>query len=174
VPALSNFIQDEIGRRDWSIPEWAPRANLSVSNAYLIVRDHKDNVRQDTFEHIAASFSMTPAELMVAIGKGAVADSPRRVIVHATLRDVPDEQLDTVDRMLRSIAVEPAQRRSSGRTDRAAIRQKANSRQMQPKRHEGDNSGSDGMLPRTYQPVGILHRILRSLDPRPLVFAPAS
>jgi transcriptional regulator with XRE-family HTH domain len=64
---LANYLRDELARRGWSIEEFAKKAGLSLSNAYLIVRDGKDNVRRETFAGIAAALSMTPTELYAAI-----------------------------------------------------------------------------------------------------------
>lgn len=110
MPALQQYLNAEIDRRGWSVREFARRAKISLSNAYLIVRDGEDNVRRDTFENIASALFMSPAELAVAIGKGAATDDPKRVLIHAALRQVPDDQLETVELMIRGLAIQPAQR----------------------------------------------------------------
>ncbi len=102
VPALQRYLKAEIERRGWSMEQFADRAQLSLSNAYLIVRDGKDNVRQNTFDSIAAALGMTPAELASAIGKGAPEEHPQRITILALLRDVPDDDLSTVDRIVRT------------------------------------------------------------------------
>lgn len=66
MAALQNYLKDEIDRRGWSIEEFAKRSGISLSNAYLIVRDGKDNVRQDTLASIAGAFNMSSAELLWA------------------------------------------------------------------------------------------------------------
>lgn len=96
----------------------AKRSKMSLSKAYAIVNGD-DNVEFETFENIATAFSMSPAELAVAIGKGTASDDPKRVPIHAALREVPDEQLATVELMIRGLAIQPTQR-AKGRTDRAA------------------------------------------------------
>lgn len=106
MPALSNFLNDELHRRGWSIPDFVEQAakygpGMSTSNAYLIIRDGKDNVRQDTLDLIAATLSMSPADLMVSIGKGSPSDDD--LLAHA-------EQMKTVlrgiDRVWWSAVVE--------------------------------------------------------------------
>ncbi len=112
VPALSTYLRSELDHRDWTIPEFVEHAErakrpggagLSLSNAYLIIRDGKDNVRQDTFDLIARTLGQTPAELMVAIGKGHLTDEPRRARISARLRGVPDDALDSVDFFISAI-----------------------------------------------------------------------
>jgi transcriptional regulator with XRE-family HTH domain len=100
VAHLSRFLKDEIPRRGWTIPTFARRANLSNSNAYLIVRDGKDNVTQDTFDDIATALDMAPAELMVAIGKGNSPEDAERVVMHATVRQIPKANLSLAQRLL--------------------------------------------------------------------------
>jgi DNA-binding Xre family transcriptional regulator len=67
MPALQHYLRGEIDRRAWSINDFARRAHISQSNAYLIVRDGKDDVRQSTFDGIAAALGMAPSELLRAV-----------------------------------------------------------------------------------------------------------
>lgn len=101
MAALGTFLRDELLRRDWSVEEFAHRADISTSLGYQIIRDGKDNVRQDTFDGIASALSMAPADLMVAIGKGQPHDDVKRAPIHAAIREIPEEQLGLADRMLR-------------------------------------------------------------------------
>lgn len=151
MPALANFLRNELPRRGWTIPEWAPRADLSVSAAYLIIRDGKDNVRQDTLDNIAASFNMAPAELLVAIGKGAADDSPARAPLVALLRQVPDADLGTVDRVVRPFAVAPTQQRTNRRADPSSKRREATAHKLERGDLDDPKSGPEETLPSCYQ-----------------------
>jgi transcriptional regulator with XRE-family HTH domain len=94
VPALQRYLLTEIGRRGWSMEQFADHAQISLSNAYLIVRDGKDNVRQNTFDNIAAALGMTPAGLASMIGKG---DSHEQIDARRQLvRDQLDRWLAAV------------------------------------------------------------------------------
>lgn len=79
--------------------ETAKRAKISVSKAYAIVNGD-NNVEFDTFENIATAFSMSPAELAVAIGKGRPDDDPELAPIHARLRQIPRENLGMVERLI--------------------------------------------------------------------------
>ena len=103
MSALQQFLEGELERREWTIKEFATRSHLSLSNAYLIVRDGKDNVRQDTFEDIAAALSMTPADLMVAIGKGKLGEDPERLPLLTLVRQVPSPELGLAHRILKQL-----------------------------------------------------------------------
>lgn len=150
VPALSNYLRSELDHRDWTIPEFVEHAErakrpggagLSLSNAYLIIRDGKDNVRQDTFDLIARTLGQTPAELMVAIGKGHLTDEPRRARISARLRGVPDDALDSVDFFISAItrakndsglsAKTPGRRRS----DTSTVPQKGANNPLKDSKH---------------------------------------
>lgn len=100
MPALSNFTRRERLRRGWTIPLFAAKAGISQSLGYQLDAG-KDNVRQDTFEGIASAFDMTPAELMMAVGKGARPADSRRAPLLAMIWAVPDEDLGTVERVVR-------------------------------------------------------------------------
>jgi len=143
VPALQRYLSAEIEQRGWSVEQFAARAQLSLSNAYLIVRDGKDNVRQNTFDNIAAAFGMTPAELASVIGKGAPEEHPQRITVQALLRDVPDDDLSTVERIVRTFTrVRPS-------PDHAA-----KPRRGRPNTHSNrPTSDDDDALARCYNPV---------------------
>ena len=143
VPALQRYLSAEIEQRGWSVEQFAARAQLSLSNAYLIVRDGKDNVRQNTFDNIAAAFGMTPAELASAIGKGAPEEHPQRITVQALLRDVPDDDLSTVERIVRTFTrVRPSPDHAA-----KARRQRPNTHSSRP------TSDDDDALARCYNPV---------------------
>jgi hypothetical protein len=144
VPALQNFLRDELLRRDWSIEEFSRRALFSTSLGYQIVRDGKDNVRQDTFEGIATALSMTPAELMVTIGKGGIGDDPKRTPLYAFVRQIPDADLETAGRVIQAFT-----------TARTANGQHADSDNRQPGRRRPlkavppitDETSGDGRIP---------------------------
>lgn len=141
MPALQNFLRDELPRRGWSMKDFASHARLSLSNAYLIVRDGEDNVRSDTFENIATALGMTPAELYVAIGKGRLDDDPERVPVLAAVRQIAKEHLDAVDRIVRAFVVVPptvGKRNHARRFEAPRPNPKASSKQ--------DESGPDSSL----------------------------
>lgn len=142
MPALQHFLSAEIPKRNWSMEEFARRAQLSLSNAYLIVRDGKDNVRRQTFDNIAAALGMTPAELDTAIGKGPVTADPKRVPIHAILREVPEEDLGQVDRVIRTFVRLAA----SGRRDAASKRGKARQVELERDRQPRGATGSDDPL----------------------------
>lgn len=108
VPALQRYLQAELPRRSWSIPEFAARVDgMSQSNAYRIIRDGFDNVEFATFEAIAATLGMSPAELAVAIGKGSAVDDPEEAQVIAAYRQIAIEKRAAAFDMLRGLAVQP-------------------------------------------------------------------
>lgn len=145
MPALSNFLKDELARRGWEIPDFIEAAKrigpgLSQSNGYLIIRDGKDNVRQDTFDLIAATLSMSPAELATAIGKGPATDDPKRAPIHAAVREVPEESLSTLDKIIRSLAVKSVKARTNGRRDASANRRLAAAAELAQSTHPTGHS----------------------------------
>ena len=131
MSALGSYLEDELHRRDLSPEDFGRRSGLGTSHVYQIIRGQKTNVRQSTIDRIAEGLGMTPAELMVAIGKGAADDSPKRASLHALLRLVPDEDLSTIERVVRPFVVSPAQRRSIGRQDGVSNRLKAKQRELE-------------------------------------------
>ncbi len=138
MAALQKFLRDELHRRDWSIEEFASRAGISTSNGYLIIRDGKDNVRTDTFEGIAAALSMTPADLMVATGKGATSDDdPLRMPLHAIVQQVALEDLNTAYRVLHGF-IAP----SENAKDRRANDAKAPGASRKRRLKDGSDSGA--------------------------------
>jgi transcriptional regulator with XRE-family HTH domain len=85
MPALAAFLGSEIERREWPMDEFAKRADISLSLAYQIVRDGKDNVRRDTLASIALSFGMTASELL------RIAETPSEdPVEQAVWRSVPE------------------------------------------------------------------------------------
>lgn len=120
---------------------------MSLSSGYLIVRDGKDNVRQDTFEGIAAAFSMTPAELMVAIGKGPSGTDPHEIVHIGLYRQVPTEQKFSATAMLRGLILAQSTTseqvlNSSGTKVDDSSRRKARRAQLKDVEPEGGSSPS--------------------------------
>lgn len=114
MAALQRFLQQELPKRGWSVEEFARRASISKSNGYLIIRDGKDNVRQDTFDNIADALNMSPAELAAAIGKSASASDTEEAELLALFRQVPSEHRPAAKQMLRGLRVEPVTKRPEG------------------------------------------------------------
>jgi hypothetical protein len=85
--------------------QFARRADLSLSNAYLIVRDGKDNVRQTTFDNIAAALGLTSAELSIRIGKGNAEHNPDEVETLALFRQIEPEKRPCAIDLLRWLAL---------------------------------------------------------------------
>ncbi len=103
MPALQKFLQSELQRRDWSIETFARRVPMSVSRGYQIVNEGQDNVRQSTFDRIAAVFNLTPADL--AARTGSPLSDPRQVyVVSADTCSCPDSERHPEDRCKHSIA----------------------------------------------------------------------
>lgn len=172
MPALQHFFDEERTRRGWSMREAAKRCQISTSKAYAITNGD-DNVETETFENIATAFNMTAAELMTAIGKGRSEDAPERVRLHALVRQVPIEQVDTVDRVVRSFAIQPAQP-PTRRADPSSKRRQAAIREMNGHRPDQPEAGSGDAVCTTYEHVGILAAIERMLRPRALAASTAS
>lgn len=150
MAALQHFFDAERTRRGWSMREAAKRSKISPSKAYAIANGD-DNVEFETFENIAAAFSMSPAELAVAIGKGAAGDDPRRVPIHAALRDVPDEQLATVELMIRSLAVQPVNKGlRNGLRDDTDNSHSGGRRILSGRGRTDPQTGDPGTLPLSY------------------------
>lgn len=117
MPALQRFFEAERLRRGWSIRDTAKHCKISPSKAYAI-RDGDDNVEFETFENIATAFSMSPAELATAIGKGPVTDDPELAPIHARLREVPRESLGLVDRLIATLVPSTRAKSDSGASAR--------------------------------------------------------
>lgn len=153
MTALQHFFDAERLRRGWSMQEIAKRTQMSRSKAYAIVNGD-DNVEFETFENIASAFSMSPAELAVAIGKGAASDDPKRVPIHAALRQVPDEQLATVEMMIRGLAA-PVQPLHKGPTSRRrsapTITSETPSRKHDGSTANGGETGAQGGVSTVYR-----------------------
>lgn len=152
VPALQHFLEGERLRRGWSMDEFASRAKISLSNAYLILRDGKDNVRQHTLENLAGAYGLTPAELMIAIGKGTLADDPKRTPLYALVRQVPDDALETAGKVIQALTAPPigatTRRRDGASTQRPGSRRVHDQRQRL-----GDDTGTQGGEPTVYRGV---------------------
>jgi transcriptional regulator with XRE-family HTH domain len=132
VPALQNFFDAERKRRGWSMRQLATLSKISLSKAYAIANGD-DNVEFETFENIASAFDMSPAELATAIGKGPAPVDAKLAPIHAVLRTVPAEKLNTVELMLRGLTTDsepPAKSPGVGRAKR-----------QNPRTREIDNSG---------------------------------
>lgn len=85
MPALAAFLASEIERREWPMDEFAKRADISLSLAYQIIRDGKDNVRRETLTSIALSLGMTASELL------RIAETPTDdPVEQAVRRSVPE------------------------------------------------------------------------------------
>jgi len=164
VSALGSYLEDELHRRDLSPEDFGRRSGLGTSHVYQIIRGQKTNVRQSTIDRIAEGLGMTPAELMVAIGKGAADDSPKRASLHALLRLVPDEDLSTIERVVRPFVVLPAQPRPSARHDARSSRLKAKQRELE-QAQDGPSFGAEDSEAPCYSRAG---RLLLAA-PRPLV-----
>lgn len=164
MAALQHFFDAERTRRGWSMREAAKRSKISPSKAYAIANGD-DNVEFETFENIAAAFSMSPAELAVAIGKGAVNDDPRRVPIHAALRNVPDEQLATVELMIRSLAVQPVNKGPYNRLrDGTDNRRVAHRRALDEHSTPQDDTDINGGITRRNQTVkGLLLNVMTAI-----------
>jgi DNA-binding Xre family transcriptional regulator len=147
MAALQKFLRDELHRRDWSIEEFASRAGISTSNGYLIVRDGKDNVRTDTFEGIALALSMTPADLMIATGKGTVSDDdPLRMPLHAIVRQVAIEDLNTAYRVMRGF-IAPSVDAKERRVNDAKAPGASRKRRLQDGSETGSSSANNLLRP---------------------------
>lgn len=135
MPALQRYFDAERQRRGWSVREVADRSHISLSKAYAIIKGD-DNVETETFENIAVAFGMTPAELFAALGKGTADEHPQRITVQALLRDVPDDDLGTVERIVRTFARAKSRGKSNAQTRRRHV----------STRSAGDENGSDNSL----------------------------
>lgn len=96
---MQHFFESERLRRGWSVKELADRSKISLSKAYQI-RGGEDNVEFETFENIAAAFSLTPAELATVIGKGRADDDPDTIEAMAIYRQVASEKRSAAKDML--------------------------------------------------------------------------
>ena len=148
MPALANFLRDELHRRDWSPEEFARRCvpSISTSLAYQIIRDNKDNVRQSTFNAIAAAFGMTPSIFHAAIygGQEAAGLPPDELEMLHRYRRVEPEKRSTALDLLHALGVAATQRRSIGRQDGASTRRKATLRKLDERRSNGANGPETG------------------------------
>lgn len=140
MPALQQFFDAERQRRGWSMRETAKRSLMSVSKAYAIANGD-DNVEFETFENIAAAFGMAPAELAVAIGKGAADANPDDVEIMALSRQVAPELKTAAKDMLRVLASSFTRPPSNGRRDATANRRRAEAARIESA-HKND--GYDG------------------------------
>ena len=163
MPALQQFLKAELPRRGWSMEYFARHAHLSLSTTYLIVRDGKDNVRRETFEHIAAALGMTPAELMVAIGKGAEDDNPRRAVLHALLRQVADEDLPVFERLTRPFVAQPVPSASIAAPAGASRRHRGASPQLAATQTNDSNNVVEDRLPSSNSILDDLRHATRGL-----------
>jgi hypothetical protein len=167
VPALASFLRNELHRRDWSPEEFARRCvpPISTSLAYQIIRDNKDNVRQSTFDAIAAAFGMTPSAFHAAIygGREVTGLPPDELEMLHHYRRVEPEKRSTALSLLHALGVEPTQRRAIGRQDAAAKRQKAADRKQAGRRPSGPDDDTGSPL------INRSHRVSRGSPPwRPL------
>ena len=168
MPALANFLRDELHRRDWSPEEFARRCvpPVSTSLAYQIIRDNKDNVRQSTFNSIAAAFGMTPTAFHAVIysGQKISGQSPDELDMLHHYRRVPPEERRTALRLVRALGDELAQRRPSARHDARSSRLKAKQRELE-QGLDGPISGAEDSEAPCYPRAG---RLLLTAS-RPLV-----
>ena len=160
MPALASFLRNELHRRDWSPEEFARRCvpPISTSLAYQIIRDNKDNVRQSTFDAIAAAFGMTPSAFHAAIygGHEATGLPPDELEMLHHYRQVEPEKRSTALSLLHALGVEPTQKRAIGRQDESAKRLRAAERKYKRPPPNGRDDGLSGPLINRSQHPGLL------------------
>lgn len=137
MPALQQYFDAERQRRGWSMRETAKRSLMSVSKAYAIANGD-DNVEFDTFENIASAFDMTPAELAVAIGKGAADADPDDVEIMALSRQLAPEQKTYAKSMLRGLVAAVTRGPNNGRRAATATGQRAEAARRAAAHKNGD------------------------------------
>lgn len=167
MPALQTFLEAELHRRGWSIPEFAEKVDgLSQSNAYLIIRDGQDNVKWKTFVAIADALRMTPGDLTAAIGMGGEL-TPDEAAHLAAYRRVPEGQRSTATQILHGFAVQPTRRAANRRRDEQAKRKLATARELErADRNQGDDGAEGLIVPHSVRVRGLRLNPIRRMDGR--------
>ena len=150
--ALAQFAQQQIDAQGLTVKEFARRSGLGVSHAYQILRGQRPNASAETVEAVARGLSMTPAEMLTAMGKGAGGLAPDEAEVLAIFRQVPQERRDVVRDLLRAMGVKPAARLTgANRRDDVAAKTTRQLETEQPaKRSSRGKHGSDDALRKNY------------------------
>lgn len=167
VPApitLSQYTRQQIDAQGISVKLFAARAELGLSHAYQILRDERSRVTPDTLEAVARGLSMTPAELLIGMGRAADALSADEAEMLALYRGTPDEQRPVVKGMLRGLVVRPTHPTSNGRADASRKRAQAAMRKLT---HQGED-GPDPNLTASSAWAALRGLIAHSAAHRPL------
>jgi len=101
---LAQYVFDRISERGETPEEFAVRNGINPSGLYKFLRGAYAEPRQTTLDKIASGLNLTPAELLVATGKGAIEDDPEDAELLALIRRLPEEHRPTVKTILRELS----------------------------------------------------------------------
>lgn len=144
---LSRIMRARLSELGLSVDDLITRSDLAKSTIYSYLDDTR-NPQGSSLRKLAAGLDWTAAELQARIDGTSlvspVADKQIARIVEL-LPNIPKDRLDAIEQHV-TLAVQPAQRVSTGRRDGASTRQKAADRKMreaQVENPEITNSGAD-------------------------------
>ena|SRR5580765_6071627 len=101
--SLGQFARQQIDAQGLSVKEFAARSGLGLSHAYQILDGKRPRASSQTFEAVARGLSMTPAEMLVAMGKGTGSLDADETEMLALFRQVPLAQRLTLKQIVRSL-----------------------------------------------------------------------
>jgi transcriptional regulator with XRE-family HTH domain len=101
---ISQFVQQQLDSQQLTVKEFATRSGLGLSHTYQLLRgERKRGVTGETMDAIARGLKMTPAEMAVLMGRGAVA-VPDEIERIAIVRQISPEDWPAAKRMLLGLA----------------------------------------------------------------------
>lgn len=112
---LGAFLQAKIDELGLTYDQFAKMAGMTRSHIYFIVNNQRTKPRSDTIDRIAAALGITPADIFIALGKGAPLDDPERASLLALIRDLPPEHIHTVEQMVRPLTSQASRSRSAAK-----------------------------------------------------------
>lgn len=132
--SLDQFVQQQLEAQGLTVKEFARRSGLGISHAYQVLRGERSKrPSAETFDAVARGLNMTPAEMAVAMGKGALEASPDETEWLALYRQLPTEHRPTVKQIVRNLAVQP--------TRQTPKRQAAETRMERGHEHQAPANG---------------------------------